>query len=452
MAVTLTGTGGLFTRLGKLFGTWEDVQADAAALVANLDDIVNAYATDREFIAPLRASEDALLSGTLAPFVPIRAAAVATLIGMVNDDTTVPGGTLGGALRELVRQMNGSSDSVDASDVGVTLTAGSSNTGNGDGYASVSSDGTQERENAFAETIEARCVVDGYSRSRTGYQGRESWEVKGGAYLGDSAYDWDTASGSGGLVLIRTVSGTQQGANGVHENMTVNGDFETFTVANTPDNWSIRAGVAGTTIFSVSTYYRGSKALKFTGDGSTLMKLEQPFLDSSGTPAGLHPLTWYQIRFAMRRNGTVTGGVFRVSITDAGGSVQWSSSVSVTCSTLTTSYATYAVRFRTDDTIPSGGGKLTIEFTTALPNTEQVYVDELCMCEMAEVYPLGPLVAIFAGAADYAEEDRFALAVTNDRAGKFQSHFQRFFGTNDLGILLPSDTGGSETISDTLVS
>ena len=45
MAITLTGTGGVFTRLGKLFGTWRDLVTAAGDLNTNLDDIGDEYGT-----------------------------------------------------------------------------------------------------------------------------------------------------------------------------------------------------------------------------------------------------------------------------------------------------------------------------------------------------------------------------------------------------------------------
>lgn len=440
----------LYTRLGKIFGTYDDNVAAMAAFRANIDDIATQYGSNRDLIANLIATQEPLIQTmSESQFDELQEAAMATLFRMVNDDVTVSPPTNEAALRELFRQMVDESESVDASDVEVTITAGGSNVGDGGGLATVSYDGTQEYENAYAETIEAKCVRDGYSRATAALAGLEEWEVRGSKQVPEWSPDWP--AGSNASLNIRTGSSEIDAGANVHENLLTNSGFETFTVANTPDNWTIEVGTAGVDLFSNSTSYRGSLALRLLGDGSTLVKWSQTFGSASGTLGRLKPLTWYAARIALRKDATVSAGVLRVSVQDSANNVLWSSNVSVTLSGLTTSYAATTVMFRSGTSVPDGC-KMVVELTTAMTSTQAIFIDELVLLPMAQVYTGGPHVALFAGAANYAVNDRFAIAVTNDGAGEIQRWFQRFFGINQYDLVVPSDTSDNETIADSLVS
>ena len=74
------------------------------------------------------------------------------------------------------------------------------------------------------------------------------------------------------------------------------------------------------------------------------------------------------------------------------------------------------------------------------------------MVAMTELYNGGPLAAMFAGNDAYRVGDKYNITVTNDRAGLLHEWMARTFDLATNQIVLPVDSGGSETIPDSVVS
>ena len=74
------------------------------------------------------------------------------------------------------------------------------------------------------------------------------------------------------------------------------------------------------------------------------------------------------------------------------------------------------------------------------------------MSEMTELYDGGPYVTVTEGSIEWAEDDFATITPTNDRAGQFQTGFDRLFLMRAKGLLLRSISDGSETVSDGLVN
>lgn len=448
MAITFDGTGGLFTRLGKLFGTWRDCVSSLNTLNTNLDDAADAYDGDLRFsLGALLAARGTLLESLSTTFDAIKVAAESTLIEQLNADNPLPGKTVEAALKELIVQMVAGSETVLESTASVAATAGSGNTGTGVCAVSVAYTTALDYEAIYAEDLILRCVVDG--QADADYDGLESWTVIGEANVEESDRLW-SADGSGVSTTTTTICGSTDAGSGPAVNRTTNGDFESFTVANTPDNWQIAVGTAGVTVFSSVTAARGSTALRMLGDGATLTAVRQEFANSSYTSARLRPNTWHTLSFWSRHNGVVpTAGVCRVSLQDGSSSVLWSSSVSFNASALTGSWVNSKVNFRTGADVPAVV-RLVIEQTTAM-DAKSWIIDEVCVAEMQQVTTGGARIAVFAGPTSFVIDDTFTVAVANDFAGKFQTDFERFFGAGSTyGLVLPSDA--APTIADALVS
>lgn len=93
-----------------------------------------------------------------------------------------------------------------------------------------------------------------------------------------------------------------------------------------------------------------------------------------------------------------------------------------------------------------------IRISTAISAGTSVFLDHAALARMSSLYPGGPLAALFGGSKNFARGDTMTLTTTNDRAGLLQEWFARNFDMPSLGLLLPSDTGGAETIPDSVVS
>lgn len=94
---------------------------------------------------------------------------------------------------------------------------------------------------------------------------------------------------------------------------------------------------------------------------------------------------------------------------------------------------------------------LRIRISTAISSGTSVFLDHAALGKMQSLYQGGPLAAAFSGSVPFEAGDKFTLTTTNDRAGLIQEWFARNFDMPQLGLLLPSDTGGAETVPDSLV-
>lgn len=110
----------------------------------------------------------------------------------------------------------------------------------------------------------------------------------------------------------------------------------------------------------------------------------------------------------------------------------------------------YAV-FRTPLVLPNQV-YLRIRISTAVSNTSSVFFNEVVLAEMTQAYAGGVYLAVFDGPTDYAPGDRVTVAVTNDRAGAIHEFANRIWSLGDNERLLPSNSAGAETISDSLIS
>lgn len=117
--------------------------------------------------------------------------------------------------------------------------------------------------------------------------------------------------------------------------------------------------------------------------------------------------------------------------------------------------------FRTPSVLPPAV-YFRIRIAVAVSNTSSIYFDDVAMALMTSLYTGGPMFAAFSPAAvepailnggrPWAEGDSFTITVSNDRAGLLQEFFQRNFNMASLGLLLPSDPNGNETLADSLVA
>lgn len=460
MAVTLTGTGGLFTRLGKILGTIDNVNGfrgstapnpsstwgasgpEISAIQTNIDGIqaefqsALQYVTDGLYTAlsSFRSTQSGLLS-------TMRQLAQTTLVEQVHADTKLDSKTVANAMVELIRQMENTSDDVDANTVTASVAAAASNTGDGTVVASVKDVKGKTLEYAFNETLNVEATSDAGLGSTSG---QEPFTASGDAAEADTlSYLWPAGSGSSrGLTAID--------AGSTSSSLLTNGDFDTFTT-NTPGTWTIGVGVAGTDIFAAgsSDDYQGDNALEFTGTGGT------PLSELYQAVTTLKPNRVYHFCCWVKKSVSLAAGVLSIALTDGSGTIinddaSTANNTTIAHGSITTSYAAFSGSFRTPKVLPSTV-RLRVKITTALTSGESLFVDHLSLAEATQVYTGGPFLSVHSGATAFAKGDRFTVTVSNNWASEFQKGFERLFGMRSLGLVLPSDTGGTETIADTLV-
>jgi len=231
-----------------------------------------------------------------------------------------------------------------------------------------------------------------------------------------------------------------------------NGDFETFTVANTPDNWTVATGTIGTTLLENTGYHRGAKCLRIKGDGSQLTKITQTFNTAGQTTAKFKPETRYGLCFWIKVDAGVSAGVLKIRIYKADGStVLDTADESVTLVGLVDdTWTAKAVTFSTPLVLDSSYS-ISVELTTAVTNNGNVYIDGLQVIRMQHLTNESSFhIAVIPGATDFIVKDLAKVTITQSTTSEFQKYLNKFLGLEDLGIQIPYHTSAS--IADSLIA
>lgn len=467
MAVTLTGSGGLFTRLGRIFGCvgavnsfrgTADLSAASIDSIGNaVDEIRDEYAATRsDLINGLYQARDDHRNVYSSFLTALSTLATNTVIEQVNDDTKLSSKTITPALTELIRQIVNTSDSVDANAVTGAVTADSGNTGDSQVVVSVKDPYGKTLEYSYTESIVVKCSTDSYTGGATAY--RETFTLTGAAAEA-TKLSWNWPKGSGASKTLTSVDAAEDASS----NKLTNSDFQDFT-SNTPDNWTILVGLAGTDVFEeTSVVFRtGKKALKVTGDGATLVSITQTLNSAGGSNIALLPNTVYHLAFWGRKTTSLAAGVLSVQLVDGSNAVitddaSTNNATAFTLSGWTTSYVGKSASFRTPKVLPTTY-KLRLILTTAATNGESFYLADMSLAAATQAYTGGPYLSAHGGstapvaATGTNAADKWTAAISNDYGGLMQTYAWRVFDMPTLGLILPSDSGGSETIADSLVS
>ena len=81
-----------------------------------------------------------------------------------------------------------------------------------------------------------------------------------------------------------------------------------------------------------------------------------------------------------------------------------------------------------------------------------MFFDHASLSKMEPLYDGGPEVTVTEGSIEWNAEDFATITPTNDRAGEFQTGFDRLFLMRDKGLLLRSIGDTTETVADSLIS
>lgn len=477
MTISLTR---LFTRIGLIAGGLLDLDAirggTATARVlgtASYDtrrtSLFTDFATapvDNEIIAPYAADIQSWKDAQSGLFSRSRALAEATLIEMANDDVKLPGKTVTEALKLLINQMTNSTDDVNASSLAVGAQAaltGVTNVGSNKFLVSPYDGDGKLLEYCPTEVIKFVCTSDATNpQGGTGAtEGYEPWDVSGQNIVGTDSELWPRGSG-----ISKRMNGFDPEYDNQYGNLLYNSDFETYSTTNLPDDWVIATGTVTTHVAKDAAVYRtggdGLASISFIGDAATLIAIQQSFNTAhsttasiGGTPAKLKSRTPYAVGFWTKVSNNAATGVLAVSLVDGSGNVinddfGTANTISVTVDNETTSWAFQSGFFRLPSAIPSTV-KIRLKMTTAL-SAHTLYIDDLAMAECTQLATGGPWAAIYSDPTDQAiKGDSYTVTVTQT-FGAFQKAFERLFGMRALGLKLPSDTAGGETISDSLVT
>jgi hypothetical protein len=444
------------TLLGRLFGYANSIKTQAADLYgANLSSVLTEFdgTDDRSSIANLAPLSIPATGLPATIGVGLYGQVAQSIQGFVIDyvrrETGVYDGTIDTALRQVKASLDAASDTfMWVGTSSITYTAGSGNQGNGTvlvrAYRPAST--TVFRQEMFSETINMRCVTAG----TVGNFGQGTFQLTGVAALPSNNTEWPSGSGTNTQVNATTASITASvGTPGV--SILANGDFESWS-SNTPQGWSIVTGTAGTQITQGTTAARGSYALQFNGDGSTLTRIRQQIASASGAPTQVLAETDYAL-VLYARVGAATTGTVVVALRDASGTTV-GSAITLNLASLTTTYAISSTTFSISKTALPTTLYLDIYSTTAIANTGVLYIDEVVLAPMTQMYPGGPTVLIYPGSKDWAIGDTGSIATVSNFStnGTFMKAFQRWLQPERRGIYLTAVNPSVATIDDALVS
>lgn len=443
MTVPLLTASGLFTRLGGMIGGINETNsARGATLQARLNTIAAGYNTaQQDQRDALYGSGESQRSVSAAWISYLQSLAQSVTVKMAYDDAKIAPVDLQTALVKIIQQMTTNSESLNRATVTASVSAFGSNVGSGACIASlVRGDGLTQRM-VFAEALRGACTTDSYSGGAT--EGLETFTFLGEpATVSEFDYLWPLGSGTS-----TTVTATDDS-----DGLLTNGNWETWTVTNEPDDWIISVGTPGTTISRGSSPYTGTFDLQFTGDGAQLTKIYQT--------VDLTTETVYAVSCWVKVSSVPAAGVLRLSlhngtavINDSQGNAN---SITLALTAATTSYVNLSGFFRLPSVLPSTV-RFQLELTTALTNTVSMHLDRLAMVAATQLYAGGPFVAIFSGATAFAGQtvqttgDYFTLTVANNlTTTSFVRSLDRIFGLRTLGLQFPDSA--TATISDGLIT
>ncbi|MGD9648278.1 MAG: hypothetical protein AB7U73_21380, partial [Pirellulales bacterium] len=246
--------------------------------------------------------------------------------------------------------------------------------------------------------------------------------------------------------ILRLLPGLEQvtvTATGTSPNLTHTIQFvgaANVTITGSVNNLDAGTVTPTNTVASGQVYRRGG-ALLIHGNGSEQTRLLLPL-------SSLKPNTSYGLVFWGKRVATASGAL-RIGI--AAGDLTTASYDTYLPATWTTSFAPFLSYLYTSDPVPDPA-YLSVHINSAMTNGHQIAIDNLALVELTELYTGGPLCAAVIGGTPNIDGDRLTIDITNDRAGKFQEMFQRFFDMRGLGLQLPSAASSSETIADSLIA
>lgn len=452
----------LFTTQGLLCGALNEINTYRGTTLATRETtLVTQLVTNAvygDLVSDAYTNRDAAASAEDGYVNALKSMSLAALLADVNIDRPGTGTNLADAVKELRRQMLINSQTLNDCPGTVTVASVGSPTGDPTFVFGVYEPVTGKATDFLVPDV--YLIVCTEDRSQDGTAHAETFSV-----IGKTADSLPTdATYPSGTGIDTTVTLIDPAAD---ETIIDNGDFDTFTVANTPDDWTLGSGtLAGTHVFEKTTDDpRGTggsnKSLRLLADGSVLIKVRQTVT--------LEPNTVYSVHFRLKKvaDPGVDWAVSLLLVDGVGTSVNGNSSYSnIITSAAATSVAanwTNVVSgvFMTPAVIPSTGLQVEIRFhqsgatTTAAANTSEVYVDHVSMIETTPMYDGGPTLTGFSGTTESVVGDARTATVALS-AGVPSTYLirgmDRLLGLAGLDDRIPTVSGGGETQADSLVA
>lgn len=451
----------LFTSLGLLAGALNETNTWRGTLGTRRGTLNTNYVATTVYsdlvsglVTTLQSAKDAENSYISA----LQAQALTCLIEEVTADRPLATESLSTALAELRRQMLISSQTLNDCPGTVTVASVGSPTGDPTFVFGVKEGATGLTTDYLVPDVYLiQCSAD---RSNSGTAHGETFSLVGkpaDALPTDASYP----SGTGLDTSVTVINPATDGG------IVTNGGFDTWTVTNIPDDWTLRTGsVAGTHVLKkTSDDPRGTDAAnisaRLVGDGTVIPGLRQ---EVTVTPNSV-----YSVYFRVKKvTDAGTDWAVSVRLTDGAGAAlagpgsYLNQVTTVTAGSVAATWVnpTSGV-FVIPATLPTSGVFVEILFhqfgdvTIAPINTSEVYVDHVSVQSTEPIYDGGPTLTGFSGITESVLNDArtATVALTSGVPSTYLIRgVDRLLGLAGEATRIPTVAGGGETQADALVT
>lgn len=372
------------------------------------------------------------------------------IVAEVRNDKKLPDSSLINCLHEWVRQMLVAGDSFNVSLCTIgTITAVGSPT-SATKWVTSSKDGTGVAQDLIVPDSYLLTITADDLRGGTTYT--EGYSIVGKEqdrlptdYLYPIGYGINT---------------TKNIINPATDSIALNADFNSFTVSNVPDDWTlVSPAAAGTNVFRVADDCRDGAngfSLRILSTATGTVKLRQL--------VSLDPNTVYGVHFKVKpvANGSATASATSVTlrlVNAAGTVIADDAGTNNTLSSSAHSVVTigsgwnngYGTVFITPKTVPT---EVYLELLQTTDNAgADDYIDHICLTPLTPLYAGGPYQEGFSATVRAANDDSWtwAITLTTGAIGDYIVRgLDRFLDLKGLGVRLP--TNASPTQADALIA
>lgn len=345
--------------------------------------------------------------------------------------------------------------------VSAALSYPETNTGNGVAAVGVKDRTGASLANARGEKITMRCIADAQGPVPAIREGEEVFEISGALPYPSMCHEWLAKGGSGVTGRVSSISLTRQKGRAPGKTIGSNLDLELFS-GNVPSYFTVKAGTPGTHILEDETApYIGTKHLTLVGDAIGTKPAIRQLCDGASATQ-LRPGRPYVIGPVVRYGtGLPTAGALRLSFQNGAGTILNTfdpCAVITDCTALTDAYVWHAGLVWTPYLIPAAT-EIVLETSTALGDSENIYVGALAIAEAFDLWAQDPKLAIIGGSTPWVKGDVIEATITNSRTlSQIITWLDRVWDIHGMAtetgeaLLLPTATGGAETIPDALIA
>jgi hypothetical protein len=449
VSIVLTGSGGFFPRQGAIIGEFNRVAAlyGSAATDPAFESIWSQFATsDQAAVTPLPAGVVAFRQTDQTYCSVLTQVGQQAIILQADRDSPLNPNTFATAFNRVATQMADTAQTIQRPTLTTAVSYAGDNIGDVKFFVSTTNIYGDPLDTTQTETFTATCTSQG-----TGASLANSFSVVGQPAVTTNSWNWP--QGTGASTSVSAVNAATDGT-------ITNGGFSEWTVPNTPDDWTIINGSAGTTVVQAvgGGVRSGTDAVRFVSDGASATQIAQE--------VSLVVNTVYAVTFQAKMNVNSASGTLVVQLydpdlgaviaDDAGTNLSATYALNGGAGEITTSYQLLTVFFSTPRQLPTNV-QLRIGYGVAGVSTRQLNVDLVQVFAPTPLYGLqgsgtsGPFVCAVANTAVDAVGDRATIAFTNSLTTQsFVLGLQRVYDTRSQGLYLPSAL--SPTLPDNLVS